>query len=408
VPVPSPDTFPAVENITHSLLGATLAEVALPPGASAEQRRLFFAAGIIAANLPDADLFYTRITAPPVGYLLHHRGHTHTLVGCGLLALGIWVVTRLPAIRRIVEQSPARFWALIGFALLSHIVADSWNSYGVHPFWPIGNQWYYGDAVYILEPWLWLILGLAVAANTRNRGGRLVLYGALIALPVALAWIRMIAVGALVALAVGGAGLVWFHWRREPRERSTAALVLVAGFVVGMVMLNGVVRDAALTARRGNMNGVMVDLVLNPRPASPLCWTTMSIEKDERAGEYSLRRGNVALFAGALTSLCAEPNASSIAGWSRSAVSWSEPVRQSLPRLRELDRGDCWVRAWLQFGRAPIFSDAGIADFRFGGVGYDNFSFMPFRPPAEATVCPKHLTRWDSPRADLLSRNSED
>jgi inner membrane protein len=393
-----------VDNITHSLLGASLAEVALPPDASAARRRLFFTVGIVAANLPDADLLYTRITTPPLGYLLHHRGHTHTLVGCAILGLGIWLITRWPAIRRIVDQSPARFWSLVGFALLSHIVADAWNSYGVHPFWPFDNHWYYGDAVYILEPWLWLILGVAAAANTRNRIGRLVLYGALIVLPLALVWIRMIAVGALVALAALGVALVWLYRRREPRRRSTTALVLVAGFVVAMVIANRVVRSAAIATSPGKANGVMVDLVLSPKPASPLCWTTLAIEKDERGGEYVLRRGSVAL----LTSrLCATPNADSVAGGSRSSVVWSEPIRQSLTRLRELDRNDCWVRAWLQFGRAPIMSDDGIADYRFGGAGYGNFSFMPIRSPAEAAVCPRHVTPWIPPRADLLSPGVE-
>ena len=401
---PSPDTFPAVDNITHSLLGASLAEVALPPDASAAQRRLFFTVGIVAANLPDADLLYTRITAPPLGYLLHHRGHTHTLVGCAILALGIWLIMRWPALRRIVDQSPARFWSLVGFALLSHIVADAWNSYGVHPFWPFDNHWYYGDLVFILEPWLWLILGLAAAANTRNRGGRLVLYGALIVLPLALVRFRMISVGALVALAALGAGLVWLYRRREPGGRSTTALVLVAGFVVAMVVANRVVRGAAIATSPGTANGVMVDLVLNPKPASPFCWTALAIEKDERGGEYVLRRGNVAL----LTSrLCATANTDSVAGGKRRAVVWSEPIRQSLTRLRELNRDDCWVRAWLQFGRAPILSDDGIADYRFGGSGPDNFTFMPIRSSAEAAVCPRHMTPWIPPRADLLSRSLE-
>jgi inner membrane protein len=399
VDAPSPDTFPAVENITHSLLGATLAEIALPPDASSAQRRLFFTVGIVAANLPDADLLYTRITAPPLGYLLHHRGHTHTLVGCAILALGIWLVMRWPALRRIVDQSPARFWSLVGLALLSHIVADSWNSYGVHPFWPFDNHWYYGDVVYILEPWLWLILGLAAAANTRNRGGRLVLYGALLVLPLALVRFRMIPVGALVALAGLGVGLVWFNWRREPVRRSTAALVMTAGFVVGMVLLNRVVHDAAIATRPG-ANGVMVDLVLNPKPASPLCWTTLAIEKNEGGGEYTLRRGTVAVLAHLPRRMCGETS-----GTAR--VAWSEPIRQSLSRLRDLNRDDCWVRGWLQFGRAPLISNDGIADFRFGDPGYGNFSFMPFRPPAEAAVCPRNLTPWIPPRADLLTRSLE-
>jgi len=210
----------------------------------------------------------------------------------------------------------------------------------------------------------------------------------------------MIAVGALVALAVGGAGLVWLYRRREPRARSTTALVLVAGFVVAMVMTNRVVRGAAIATNPGKANGVMVDLVLNPKPASPLCWTTLAIEKDERGGEYLLRRGSVALLTPRLCD-------TAIAGSSRRVVVWSEPLRQSLTRLRELDRSDCWVRAWLQFGRAPIMSDAGIADYRFGSVGYGNFSFMPIRSPAEAAICPRHVTPWIPPRADLPARSLE-
>jgi hypothetical protein len=32
---------------------------------------------------------------------------------------------------------------------------------------------------------------------------------------------------------------------------------------------------------------------------------------------------------------------------------------------------------------------------------------MPIRPPAEAAVCPRHVTPWIPPRADLLARDSE-
>ena len=95
-----------MENITHSLVGATLAELALPAAATPAQRRLFYAAGIVAANLPDADLLYTSIIAPPLGYLLHHRGHTHTVVGLAVQAALIGVVCMLPALaRRIGDRA---------------------------------------------------------------------------------------------------------------------------------------------------------------------------------------------------------------------------------------------------------------------------------------------------------------
>src|SRR5215208_6098377 len=127
-----------LDNITHTLFGAALGEVAQPGPATPAERRLFMAGSVVAANLPDADLFYTRITPAPLGYLLHHRGHTHTIVGCALIALLVWLVTRLiPPSRRLVAESPRRFWWLIVAALSSHLVLDSWNSYSIHPFWPL-------------------------------------------------------------------------------------------------------------------------------------------------------------------------------------------------------------------------------------------------------------------------------
>src|SRR5262249_8885402 len=45
------------------------------------------------------------------------------------------------------------------FGVLLHIFADSWNSYGVHPFFPLDNSWYYGDYIFIVEPIVWVICG---------------------------------------------------------------------------------------------------------------------------------------------------------------------------------------------------------------------------------------------------------
>jgi inner membrane protein len=169
-----------VDNITHSLLGATLAELALPAGAPRAARRTFFTAGVIAANLPDADLVYTRITPAPLGALLHHRGHTHTVAGLAILGIAMVAVCLVPRIRDSVEPMRGRLWALIAVALVSHLVLDSWNSYGVHPFWPLDSRWYYGDAVFILEPWIWLLLGVAAVANTLNVMARVLLGAALV------------------------------------------------------------------------------------------------------------------------------------------------------------------------------------------------------------------------------------
>ena len=87
-----------------------------------------------------------------------------------------------------------------------------------------------------------------------------------------------------------------------------------------------------------------------------------------------------------------------------SVLGWADPVRQPLPRLLMLARDDCWVRAWLQFGRAPAADDRRIADLRYGGRSNGNFTDMRLLPPDSARVCPPHLTHWGMPRADLFAR----
>ena len=76
-----------MDNLTHSLIGLALGELvdrALPtnpdPQRGRTRRRVLLATGALASNFPDLDLVLTPLLAPPLGYLLHHRGHTHTLL----------------------------------------------------------------------------------------------------------------------------------------------------------------------------------------------------------------------------------------------------------------------------------------------------------------------------------------
>ena len=371
-------------------MGAALAELALPASASTAQRRTFFTVGVIAANLPDADLVYTNITAPPLGYLLNHRGHTHTLVGLVGLAALIGVVCLIPRLRRSLSGVQDRFWIMVAAALLSHLVLDSWNSYGVHPFYPLDVNWYYGDSIFIVEPWLWLFLGVAATANAHGKLSRIAL-GVLFAVASFMfAWAGMVPVAAFVVLVLVALVAAWLVRRWPPRRRSGAALAAVVLFVTMMFGLKHVVRERVVASLAHGVD--LVDVILSPQAANPLCWTAIGITKDEQAGEYTLSRGlaSVTPMAG-----CGMK--------SPQHVEWTETVQQSLLRLRTLDREDCRVSAWLQFGRAPALSGDAIGDYRYGGISRGNFTFMELAPRGSAPSCPEHLTRWGKPRADLLN-----
>jgi inner membrane protein len=373
-----------VENLSHSLVGAALAEVALPADATRVQRTLFFTAGVLAANLPDGDLLYSNIMSPPLGYLLQHRGYTHTVVGCLALACLIGVFAFIPAISRRLGASRQRWWALIVVALLSHITLDWWNSYGVHPFWPFDNRWLYGDAINIFEPLLWMMLGVVIAMNAvhvvSRAGVLLVVAGGVLAIAV----VGLIPFEAAIAAEAVGVVLLVALWRVPRRTRAVISLAVAGIFVVGMFSLNRVARAEVLRTQPQSSRGAIVDVILTPAAANPLCWSSLSIERDSGGATYTLRRARVSLFSGG------SPRA-------RCVRESSSTETQPLARLRQLRRDNCQVAAWLQFGRAPVVEGSHIFDFRFGGSNFTDMSF------AEGVVpCPRFMTPWRPPREDLF------
>ncbi len=149
------------------LTGACLARACGFPA----RARYATAACVIAAELPDADYVY-RLGGPLV-YFQHHRGWTHALWSLPLQAafvvLIFWLlhkVRRTWKKRRSREEPAPVRWPLLGamalLALLSHILLDWTNNYGVRPFAPWNSRWYSGEIVYIIEPLLLLVLSLAL------------------------------------------------------------------------------------------------------------------------------------------------------------------------------------------------------------------------------------------------------
>jgi inner membrane protein len=94
-----------MDNLTHTLISAMVGEVihrSTPPSQTlteSARRNVAIAVMVIGGNLPDSDVIYTAWAGAKLDYLLHHRGHTHTIVGStavsvgGLIALAAAVVT---------------------------------------------------------------------------------------------------------------------------------------------------------------------------------------------------------------------------------------------------------------------------------------------------------------------------
>ncbi|MDY6946837.1 MAG: metal-dependent hydrolase, partial [Pseudomonadota bacterium] len=150
-----------MDNITHTIIGTLVGEVAArvaPAGRSTlpatTRRNLCVTLAAIGSNLPDVDLLYS-FFGGKLNYLLHHRGHTHTILLALLLGGATLAATRWWLRRRGLQASSQDYGllaAVLLFTPLLHIAMDFSNNYGVHPFWPLDNRWFYGDSVFIIEP----------------------------------------------------------------------------------------------------------------------------------------------------------------------------------------------------------------------------------------------------------------
>ena len=150
---------PLVDNATHTLCGLALARAGLDRGGP-----LATVAVVAGANLPDLDIV-TMASQP--AYLCHHRGITHAVLGLAvealLLAALVVAIGRAEAGRRL----PVLLAAAAGLG--SHLLLDGLNTYGIRPWLPFDQRWYYGDIAFIVDPWLWLCFFTAAALGTPPR-----------------------------------------------------------------------------------------------------------------------------------------------------------------------------------------------------------------------------------------------
>src|SRR5829696_10231065 len=289
-----------MDNLTHSLVGLTAAKAGLEklsPGATA--------LCLLAANAPDADIvvlaFGDRWT-----FLQHHRGITHAVAGVIVLAFVLPLIFYFVDLlwSRLRNQPPTI--KLKGLLLASFIVSathpllDWTNNYGIRFLLPWNERWFYGDLVFIVDPFMWVVLGgAAFLLSAKTRSGKFiwaavaaVLTFLIIAsersnsLPnprlIALLWI--VAVVSLIVLFVTGAGKRWGS--RIPLV--SLALVLVYWSLLAFAHSKAIARGSEQAARMASGNGETVArLAAMPRLANPFRWDCV-FETDRATYRFDL------------------------------------------------------------------------------------------------------------------------
>ena len=189
-----------MDNVCHTLVGAALGEAGLK-----HRTRFGNATLMIAANLPDLDVLVFATDVPSVSF---RRGWTHGTLA--QLLLPIMLTTVMVAVARSRstggDGTPVRVGALLLLSyvgVLSHVGLDLLNTYGIRLLMPFDHRWFYGDAVFIIDPWIWLALGAGVW-YARRRGTPAVARHALTAVAV-----YIVAMSAAARFAHGVASEAW-------------------------------------------------------------------------------------------------------------------------------------------------------------------------------------------------------
>ena len=157
-----------MDNLTHSLVGALLGRAGLKRLTPYAMPALIFS-----ANLPDIDSFVAPLFgAEPIAA---HRGFTHGLGGLVTLPFLAMAIILLWQRFRPSKDGPMRLGGLLlacFFGTLSHPLLDFLNTYGTRIAEPLNHRWYYGDTLFIIDPWIWiaLILGLEMSWRAERLG----------------------------------------------------------------------------------------------------------------------------------------------------------------------------------------------------------------------------------------------
>jgi len=275
-----------MEPVTHFLTGACLSRAGF-------NRRTAYAtlAMTLAAEAPDLDVLWG--FRGPVAALEHHRGITHTFLGAPFVALAVTGAVylwhrirekRVPQVREANLGSSASsgvpstsssgatglapnwflLWLFSLVAVLSHLLLDFTNNYGLRPFFPFNPRWYAWSIVSIYEPLMWAAL-----------------------------------IGALILPAIFGLADREIGARRQPfRGRGWAIAALV--FIVVLYGVRNAEHQRALNLlRTAGINAPILRAAAQPYPGNPFHWQGLVETADfYQTAPISTRNDSVDLDAG--------------------------------------------------------------------------------------------------------------
>lgn len=283
-----------MDPIAHTFTGMALAAAGLRRATPLAATALF-----MGANAPDVDVFS--------GFVAYYesvafrRGWTH-----GVLALALWpfVLTavllawdRYVRLKRKPDAAPARagpLLALTAIAVVSHPTLDWLNNYGLRWLMPFSGRWFYGDALFVIDPWVWLVLGgVAFLTFSQSKLAR-VRWAVFFVLA---SWLifantELVPITSALLWLGGAAAFVAARWwlRDAPpamlERAALAGIAVTAVYMIAMVSASAAAR-AEVRAAAAAQGIVADDVMVAPVPADPFRGQVIVMTRDEYyTGEF--------------------------------------------------------------------------------------------------------------------------
>lgn len=286
-----------MDPITHTMTGAVMARAGLD-----RDGKLPLAATtlMLAANAPDIDIFVMFLGS--YAGLAFRRGWTHGPVAMAVLPVFLTglILAWDRLVRRRGERGASRAPVAVGATLLiasvgvwSHPALDWLNTYGIRLLMPFRGDWFYGDAVFIIDPWLWLLLAAALIPWRRTRRRVQVIGVVAVAYVVAMIGASMVAepTARRAAEAAGMTGIEEVMYQPAPAQPHRGSLIVATREAYAFGTFRWFARDGRVTflpdpIARGDWTATAVrSAMADSRVRDYLVWSRFPFVRMEQTPE---------------------------------------------------------------------------------------------------------------------------